>query len=836
MNDLKFAFRQLLKQPGFTAVAVLTLALGIGANTAIFSVVNSTLLNPVPGPEPERLMQIAEQNREQQQAGFFNGVGPPVLQALRENQDFFSDLVWADIAIPFSRKTGDFTERVQGSRASSDFFGFWNARPILGRTFAPDEAVPIGKDGMPSADSVIVITYAFWKSHFGGDADVIGKSIELSGRRFAVIGVMPSHFGFPWGGDKFWLPAEEPHVRPDLVEGPNYKVFARLKPGVSEQQVQAMLDVLTQRLLREYPRIETPTKSDWSRYGYGTMFIRKEGWSIRIRPLRDIFVEGQLGMNLQRTLLGLVGALGFVLLIACANVANLILARTENRQQELTIRAALGAGRVRLMRQVLTESVLLAFLGGLAGLVITVWGMMALESFIPYWRPHLKEVRIDAYALGVTLLISLATGLAAGLAPGLRASRVALANAMKQAGTGATVGVGWRRYHGALVVIQVALALILLTGAGLMIENVVRLLHVNPGFDPENLVRVSVPLPWEKYDRKREKTSLLLADLRERFAALPGVKAVGIEKESGFPEKFNVDDGPQSVELHRVGCGVEESDLFRAMRVPLLAGRYFNRDDIGEGTGTAIINETMAQLCWPEEVAVGRKFRAPGAPGAGDQVYEVVGVVGDIRDYSYDQEVFPTFYRPYQELDLQGGPPTFLMRIQTDPRALTQVIRKELKAAEPAMGTPDIHVVKQQLYDSTLARRTYMSSLMVIAAAGLLLSALGVYGVLSYAVTRRTREIGIRTAMGAERRRVLGMVLREGARLIGVGVVAGLVAALCLTRLLGNQLFKLFEVRPNDPVVLAGVLLFLFAVALLACWLPARRAAKIDPMEALRYE
>ncbi|PYJ98541.1 MAG: hypothetical protein DME23_11770 [Verrucomicrobia bacterium] len=834
MNDFKFAFRQLLKNPGFTAVAVLTLGLGIGANTAIFSVVNSTLLNPVPGPEPERLMQIGEQNSEQRQSGFFHGVGPPVFQALRENQDFFSDLVWANSGTPFSSKTGDFTERVQGSRVSSDFFGCWNARPILGRTFAPDEAVPIGKDGMPIADSAIVIAYAFWKSHFGGDADVIGKSIELSGRRFTVIGVMPSHFGFPWGGDQFWLPAEDPHVRPDLVETPNYKVFARLKPGVSAQQAQAMLDVLTQRLMREYPRGMSP-KTDWLRYGYA-MFIQKEGWSIRIRPLREIFVEGQLGMNLKRTLFGLVGALGFVLLIACANVANLILARTENRQQELAIRAALGAGRVRLMRQVLTESVLLAFLGGLAGLVITVWGMMALESFIPYWRPHLKEVRIDGSALGITLLISLGTGLAAGLAPGLRGSRVALANAMKQAGTGATVGIGWRRYHGGLVVIQVALALILLTGAGLMIENVVRLLHVNPGFDPENLLRVSVQLPWEKYERQREKTSLLLADLRERFAALPGVKAVGIEKESGFPETFNVDGGPQSVELYRVGCGMEESDLFRAMRVPLLAGRYFNRDDIGEGSGTAIINETMAQLCWPEEVAVGRKFRAPGAPGAGDQVYEVVGVVGDIRDYSYDQEVFPTFYRPYQELDLQGGPPTFLMRIHTDPRALTQVIRKELKAAEPAMGTPDIHVVKQKLYDSTQARRTYMYYLMVIAAGGLLLSALGIYGVLSYAVTRRTREIGIRMAMGAERRRVLGMVLREGARLIGVGVVAGLVAALWLTRLLGNQLFKLFEVRPNDPVVLAGVLLFLSAVALLACWLPARRAARVDPMEALRYE
>ena len=271
-------------------------------------------------------------------------------------------------------------------------------------------------------------------------------------------------------------------------------------------------------------------------------------------------------------------------------------------------------------------------------------------------------------------------------------------------------------------------------------------------------------------------------------------------------------------------------------RVPLLAGRYFNRDDIGEGTGTAIINETMAQLCWPEEVAVGRKFRAPGAPGAGDQVYEVVGVVGDIRDYSYDQEVFPTFYRPYQELDLQGGPPTFLMRIQTDPRDLTQLIRKQLKAAEPAMGTPDIHVVKQQLYDSTQARRTYMMYLMVLAGAGLLLSALGIYGVLSYSVTRRTRELGIRLAVGAEARQVLAMVVREGARLIGAGVVMGLLAAFWLTRVLKKQLFEFFEVNPTNQVVFASVILFLVAVALLACLLPARRAAKIDPMEALRYE
>src|SRR2546429_595963 len=268
MNDLKFAFRQLLKNPGFTAVAVLTLALGIGANTAIFSVVNSTLLNPMPGPEPERLMQIAEQDKEKQQGGFFFGVCPPVFQALRENQDFFSGLVWADSDIPFSRNAGDFTERVQGSRVSPDFFAFWNVRPILGRTFARDEAVPIGKDGMPSADSAIVITYAFWKSHFGGDATVIGKRIELSGRRFTVIGVMPSHFGFPWGGDKFWLPAEDPHVRPDLLENSNHGVFARLKPGVSEQQAQAMLDVLTQRLRREYPRVTSPTRSNWSRYAY----------------------------------------------------------------------------------------------------------------------------------------------------------------------------------------------------------------------------------------------------------------------------------------------------------------------------------------------------------------------------------------------------------------------------------------------------------------------------------------------------------------------------------------------------------------------------------------
>ena len=827
MNDLRFAFRQLLKNPGFTAVIVFTLALGIGANTAIFSVVNTLLLHPLPGLEPDRLMQIAERNYvtggSDRGKPFFVGVSGPVLEALRANQDFFSDFAWFDFE-HLERKTTDFVEHVPGALVSPNFFRFWNARPLLGRTFAADEATHLNEDFRLAADSVIVLSYSWWKSLFNGDKDVLGRVVELGGRHFTVIGVMPANFQFPQVADaRFWLPAEDPR-RNDL---PNIRVMVCLKPGVTEQQTQAMLDAVANSVKEEHSRNRF-LKQEWQ---------RRQGLGLWLRPLSDEFTSSYGSEGLRATLFGLLGAISFLLLIVCANVANLMLAKTERREHEFAVRAALGAGRVRLMRQLLTESVLLACIGGLGGILVTFWGLQVLVSLIPETMPRLKVIQVDGHALGSTLLVSVLSGVAFGLAPGLHARRTRLHEALKQSGLSTTAGTGGKNYRSALIIGEVALTVVLLAGAGLMIQSVVRLLQVNPGFDTENLLRVELSLPWDKYASPEKTTSelrnALLAQLHERLAALPGVKAVGLFKDGAWEEKFKMDGQADSleVELLRSACGVEESDFFRAMRIPLLAGRYFEKRDIGENAGTTIINETMARLCWPGEEAVGKKFRRP--TGDRDDIYEVIGVVADSRFYSYAQRMRPTFYRPYHEFSLEGMRPWFAMRSRGDPRALIPAIRQELKAAEPNMGTPRIHVARQILYDSTQAQRTYMLYLVVFAAIGLLLSALGIYGVLAYSVMRRTREIGIRMAVGAERRHVLRMVISEGARLIGAGVLLGLVAAFWLTQLLRNQLF---EVSPSEPAVFAGVVLLLCAVALLACLLPALRAARIDPMKALRYE
>jgi len=808
---------------------VLTLALGIGASTAIYSVVNTVLLDPLPGPDTDRLIQIAERHYAVGSFGQnigkpnFLGVSPPVLEAVSANRNFFADFAWANL-ITLERKTEDLIEEENGCVVSPNFLALWNVPPLLGRTFSKDEAVRLNEYQKPAQDTVIVLSYAWWRSYFGGDANVIGRAIEMSGRHFTVIGVMPHHFQFPGGGTKFWIPAEPLRLPPGWMASPHIDLFARLKPGATIQQTEAMLDTVAKRLATDRTFDETYGR-DWSRLPGGLGF-----W---VRPARVHFMDRR--GELQRTLYGLLGAIGFVLLIVCANMANLTLARTEKRQQELAVRAALGAGRARLTRQLLTESVLLACLGGLGGLAVAAGGVKLLAALIPEVMPRLKAIQIDGVALGFTFLISVMTGLAFGSAPAWHAGREKLNEALKQAGVQATAGLGRRRYRSALVVAELALALILLTGAGLMIESVARLLHIDPGFDPQNLLRVELELPWDKYDQDTPKRRILYAQLQERLAALPGVKAVGIGERGASAEKLTLEGRKEPVEALLEGCSVEQSDLFRAMRIPLRAGRYFHRDDLGERVGTAIINETMARTFWPGEDALGKKFNR-GARHHSPQ-YEVVGVVGDIREFRYRRPPTrpprPTFYRPSHELDLTGSAPFVVIRTQADPRALLPALRKELSAAEPAMRAPQVIACRQALYDSTQAQRTYMLFLVIFAAVGLLLAALGIYGVLAYSVARRTREIGIRMAVGAERRHVLGMVMAEGGRLVAVGTVTGLVAASWLTRLIHYQLF---EVSPTEPRVFIAVVLVLSAIALLACFLPASRAARVSPMEALRYE
>jgi putative ABC transport system permease protein len=821
MNDLRFALRQLLKNPGFTAVAVLTLALGIGATTAIYSVVSTVLLNPVPGPEPDRLIEIGERSHGNKDEPRFGGVTTHSLEIMRSKDEFFTDVIWME-RLDLERKDSDFIEQISGVAVPPNFFSQWDIKPVLGRTFGKDEAVRRLDYRSLDRDAVMVVSYSFWQSRLGGQADVLGKVIEANGRHFTIIGVMPRHFQFPNGAyPTAWVPVENSDPREELG---NIRMFVRLKPGVTVGQTQAMLDTVAQQLLREYP---AAYDTEWRKRGGGFGFLT--------RPLRHTFTQAPYrARDFQGTLFGLFGAIGFVLLIACVNIANLMLARTEKRQQELAIRAAVGASRMRLMRQLLTESVLLAGSGAIAGLVATFYGMKLLVLLIPEGMPRLRAVEMDGHALAVTALVSAITVLAFGLIPAWFGGRTSVNHALKQAGTGSTVSAGWRRYRGSLVAAEVALALVLLTGAGLMIESVVRLLHVNPGFDPDNLLFVNPGLLRnEKYYVNRPQAiqleQALYSELHERFAALPGVKAVGISKIRFFQLGFIIDGRKDPVGLLPAGTGVGESDLFRAMRVPLLAGRYFDTTDMGEKVGTVIINEAMARLCWPGEAALNKKFRSKDG-----RVFEVVGVVGDARIDRYDEKVEPTFYRPYHEQAHSGGRGPFLVvRTQRDPQDLIPAIRSEMKVVEPNMTTPWFQIVREKLYDATQAQRNYMLYLVIFAVVGLLLSAIGIYGVLAYSVSRRTREIGVRMALGAQRYHVLRMVVSEGARLVALGITLGLFAAFWLTRLIRHQLF---EVSPTEPRVFIAVVLVLSAIALLACLIPARRATRINPMEALRYE
>jgi predicted permease len=822
-QDVRFGLRSLLKNPAFTTVAVLTLALGIGATTAIYSVVNTVLLDPVPGPGPDRLVQIGERTPDNADIPTFGGISTPTLEILRTKQTFFSDVVWME-SLYLERNTEEFIEGIHGTAVSPNFFAQWNIPPILGRTFSKEEAVRLTDYKSLERDTVMVVSHSFWQSRFGGQPDVLGKTIEANGHHFTIIGVMPRHFQFPNGaGPAFWLPVENSNPHEEL---PNLKAFVRLKPGVTFAQTQAMLDALGANLVREYPSIYN---TEWRRRG--------AGFALLARPLSHEFTQTRYGaIGLQRTLFGLLAAIGFVLLIGCANVANLMLARTEKRQQELAIRAAVGASRTRLIRQLLVESLLLATCGALAGLAVTVGGMKVLTLLIPENLPRLRPIHIDGHALAFTLLVSIGTAFVFGLVPAWHASRASVSSALKRAGAGATVSASWRRYRGSLVIAEVALSLLLLTGAGLMIESVFRLLHDDPGFDSENLLLVHPGLlRGEKYYAGRhspEAYNALFEQLHERFTALPGVQSVGIAMLSGFRLGFTVEGREKPIGLQRAGTGVGASDFFRVMRIPLRAGRYFEKADIGNEAGTVIVNETMARLCWPGKDPLNKTFRDKSG-----RTYEVVGVIADARAvlrFRSVDPVEPTFYRPYHEQAHAGGyGPYFVIRTQQDPNSLIPAVRDVIKTVERSMTTPGFQVARQTLYNATEAQRTYMLYLVVFASVGLLLAALGIYGVLAYSVGRRTREFGIRMAVGAERRHVLRMVLLEGGRLVGAGVVVGLVAAFWLTRLIAHQLF---EVSPTEPRVFVGVVLLLAMIALAACFVPAWRATRINPMEALRYE
>jgi predicted permease len=802
-QDLRFGMRQLLSKPGFTAIAVLSLALGIGANTAIFSLVDAVLLRPLPFHEPDRLVMVWE---DATRVGFPRNTPAPANYAdwKAQNQVFeeMAALNWGNYALTDEGEP----EKVESQGVTANFFGLLGVQPILGRTFTKEE-------DQPGANRVVLVSYGLWQRHFGGDPALIGKEILLDGRKHSVLGVMPPGFQFLGKDTGLWLPIAFTPQELANRGGHYLTVVARMKPGVSLAQARADIATVTKRINQEHPM-----------HGFelGSVVI----------SLRE-----QLAGDVRPALLVLLVAVGFVLLIACANIANLLLARGAARYREIAVRTALGAGRGRIVRQLLTESVLLAVAGGVTGLFFAWLSFSFLKQIIPDSMALNAGVRIDIRLFSFTLILSLLTGVIFGLVPALQAAKVDLNEALKQSGGRTGTGTGHRRLRSALVVVEIALALVLLVGAGLLIQTFLKLRALDIGVNPENVLTLRTSLPRSKYGELPKRTAFYQQVL-ERVRALPGV--VGAGYTTAVPLTWKGGTNGFTIEGRTQGPGQDANSrqasvgYLETMGIKLRQGRFFNEHDDTQAQPVAIINETMARQYWPGENAVGNRFKLGGTDSTRPWV-TVVGIIGDVKEMGLEAPAKAEFFFPYQQMPemLWNMPRDLTVRTTGDPLSLVPAVRQAIWAVDPAQPVSNIRTMNEVVGEEVAQRRMGMTLLAAFAALALLLSSLGIYGVLSYAVTQRTQEIGIRMALGAGRQDVLRLVMADGLRLATAGVAIGLGVSFALTRLMTGLLFG---VSASDPITLAGVTLLLTAVALLACYIPARRAAKVDPLIALRYE
>jgi putative ABC transport system permease protein len=804
LQDLRYGARMLFKNPGFTLIAVITLALGIGANTAIFSVVNGVLLKPLPYSEPEQLIRVFERSRTQPKFPMSGGN----FQDYREQNSTLSGLaLYTRQDLELSQE--DKPERLAALRVSAGFFELLGARPLLGREFRRE-------DELPDNNQVVILSHGLWQRRFSGDPNVVGRVVTLSGRPFTVVGVAPQglqHVGgdyrsMPHGESvDAWWPVALP---PQAGRGAHFlNAIGRLKSGVSVSQAEADFNVIAERLAQQFPNTN-------------------QGWRIGARPLYE-----EIAGRARTTLLALFGAVFFVLLIACVNVANLLLARATSREREIAVRAAVGAGRWRIARQLLTECLLLAMVGGAAGILLAQWAIDALRALGPEQLPRLQAVSVDGRILLFTLGVTLLTGVLFGLAPALQAGQFNLNALLKEGGRGG--GGQKRRVRDALVITEVALALALLAGAGLLIRSFWKLQQTDPGFNPERVLTASLTLPGARYG-DAPKVASFQRQLLDRVMALPGAQSAGVTSDlpwTGYDENtgftiegktFPPNDGP-SARYHYVS-----SEYFRTIGVPLIAGRFFNADDRQDARLALLINRSMAERYWPGESAVGKRLTFSSQPRERDW-YTVVGVVGDVKDFPHSPDAAPAFY--WATTQLTPRQLILAVRANADPLSLVEAVRGEVRALDKDLPLAELKSLETIAATAVAGRRFTLWMIGFFALTAMALAAIGIYSVLSYLVAQRTHEIGLRLALGAQSGDVLKLVIRQGMALVLTGLAVGIIAAFALTRLIKGLLF---EVGAADPPAFAMAAALLALVALLACYVPARRATKVDPMVALKYE
>ena len=813
LHDMRYGVRMLLKKPGFTLVAVATLALGIGANTAIFSVVNAVLLKSLPYPEPERLVALSETSKEVP----VMSVSYPNYLDWRAQQTIFDNLA-ARMPAGGVLTGGGEPERVTGRLVTASFFATLGVQPQIGRFFNEEE-------DRPGTERVIVLSHGLWQRRFGGDPSLIGKAIQYNGESWTVIGVMPAGFDFYGSGNAnndFFTPlgrlADQEYMR-DRHSHPIF-VTARMKRGVSHERARAEMKELAARLAQQYPASNT-------------------GRGVEVRSLLDDYIG-----DVRPALLVISAAVALVLLIACVNVANLLLARAATRRREIAVRMALGAGRWRVMRQLLTESVMLAVAGGALGLLLAVWGVDLLVRFNPDGLPRLDEITIDPRVLGFTLLVTLLTGIIFGLAPALQTSKVNFHDALKDGNRQSSGSAGGQRLRGALVIAEVALSLMLLVGAGLLLRSFQQLMKVDAGFDAQGVLTLRLRLPDAKY-REAAQTTSFLKEVMRRVATLPGVEGVSVT--TGFPlgrggeNGYWIEGQPEPRQPGDWPVAVTQSvseDYHQTLGIALLTGRQFTKQDTADAPPVVMVDEDFVRRHFPNgqpSGVIGQRLRFGGD---GEPWREVVGVVRHVRHFGLDEEGRAGIYRPWTQINPKWladftRAMDLVVKTSAEPIGLVPAIKREVQAVDKDQPLANVRTLESLVIQSIAPRRFSLVLLGIFALLALLLGAIGLYGVMSYAVTQRTREIGIRTALGAQQSDVLKLVVGRGMKLALVGVGVGLAGSFALTRVMSSLLFG---VSTTDPATFAAVTLLLTSVALVACYIPARRATKVDPMIALRYE